>query len=212
VVGYKAGSDFELSEQMVVLFAAYDGLGLDPDGTIYPAANHNASSVGLLLEVARLWHEQDLNTRRSVLFVAWGGGQLDNPGAKDYLHTKAHFPFLPTGSYYGGFAPSIIIQPDYVGAGGDALFIDPDSSSRLAGLMRETALEMDIPVTSTGESAQARDELVDNRRTRWLHFSWSDAGVPPDEDSMERIEADKLQAAGKALSLVLTTVVRQSNY
>ncbi|MGD8625800.1 MAG: ABC transporter permease subunit [Anaerolineae bacterium] len=212
VVGYKAGSDFELSGQMVVLFAAYDGLGLDPDGTVYPAANHNASSVGLLLEVARLWHEQDLNARRSVLFVAWGGGQLDNPGAKDYLHTRAHFSFLPTGSYYGGFAPYAIIQPDYVGAGGDALFIDPDSDNRLADLMRETVLEMEIPVTTSGESAQAREELVDSRRTRWLHFAWADAGVAPDEDRMDRIEADKLQTAGKALSLVLTTIVRQSNY
>jgi hypothetical protein len=54
--------------------------------------------------------------------------------------------------------------------------------------------------------------LVDSRRTRWLHFAWADAGVAPDEDSMDRIEADKLQAAGKALSLVLTTIVRQSNY
>lgn len=87
VLAYKTGSDFDLAGELVVLFASYDGLGMDPDGTVFPAANHDASGVGILLEMARLWQEQNLNARRSVLFAAWGGSQLDNSGVMDFLRT-----------------------------------------------------------------------------------------------------------------------------
>jgi hypothetical protein len=41
---------------------------------------------------------------------------------------------------------------------------------------------------------------------------WADPDVAPDEDGIERIKAEKLQALGEALSLVVTQIVRQSNY
>jgi ABC-type dipeptide/oligopeptide/nickel transport system permease subunit len=212
VLGYKIGSDFDLSGQLIVLFAAYDGLGMDPDGTVYPAANHNASSVGMLLELARVWHEQELNARRTVLFVAWGAGQLDDSGVREFLNDSRNFPLLSTRSLYSGFAPAIIIQPDYVGAGGDTLFIYPDSDERLTRLLTESLSEVGVSVTSEMSNAQPYDELVSGRRTRWLHFAWSDADTKPDQDVIERIEATKLQALGEALSLVLTQIVRQSSY
>jgi hypothetical protein len=212
VLGVKPGSDFDLAGQLVIVYAAYDGLGTDPDGTVYPGANHNASSVGMLLEVARLWHEQDLNPRRSVVFVAWGAGQLDDSGAKEFLDDSSNFPFLSAASLYRGFAPAVIVQPDYVGAGGEELFIHPDSDEGLSTLLRETAANVDIQVTIDEAHAQPYDQLVSSNQTDWLHFTWVDAGVPPDEDNIEQIETDKLQRLGQALSLILTQVVRQSAY
>ena len=212
VLGVKSGSDFDLSGQLVIVYAAYDGLGTDPNGTLYPAANHNASSLGLLLELARLWHDQDLNPRRTVVFVAWGAGQLDNPGAREFLDRSTNFPFLSSASLYRGFAPAIIIQPENAGAGGEELFIHPDSDERLATLLKETAAEVDIPVTDNGAHARPYDQLVSSSRTDWLHFAWVDGDAPPDEDDIGRIEPDKLQRLGQALSLVLTQVVRQSSY
>jgi len=212
ILGVRAGSDYDLSGQLVILFAAYDGLGIDADGTFYPAANHNASSVGLLLDLARVWDEQDLNPRRSVVFVAWGGGQLDDSGAREFVNDSRSFPFLSSTDLYRGFAPAVIIQPDYVGAGGDALFIHPDSDNRLATLLREAVSGLDIAVTSDEANALPYDDIVSSNRSHWLHFTWSDPDVPPDKDSIEQIEPEKLQALGEAISLVLTQIVRQSNY
>jgi peptide/nickel transport system permease protein len=212
VLGYKLGSDYDLADQVVIIFASYDGLGVDPDGTLYPAANHNASSIGLLLEIARLWQQQDLNARRSVVFVAWGGGQLDDSGAREYLNERSNYPSLSTRGMGRDFAPAVIIQPDYVGSGGEELFIHPDSDQRLSSLLRQTAAEAGITVVSEQETVLPYDQLVNSRRTDWLHFTWSDPDIPPDEDTLDRIDPEKLQAIGEAFSLTLTQIVRQTSY
>jgi len=212
VLAYKRGSDFDLAGQLVVLFAAYDGLGMDPDGTVFPAANHDASGVGLLLEMARLWQEQDLDVRRSVLFAAWGGGQLDDSGAADFLGDARNFPYLPVQTMYRRFAPAMIFQLDYVGAGDDTLYIHPNSSDNLSRLLAETATEVGISVVSEGGGSPPYDDVVPSRSTQLLYFTWSNPDVVPDEDTIERIEPDKLQMVGEAFALALTRVVRQASY
>jgi len=212
VLGYKIGSDFDLAGQLVVLFAAYDGLGMDPDGTVFPAANHDASGVGILLEMARLWQKQNLNARRSVLFVAWGGGQLDDSGAMGFLGDGRNFPYLPVRTMYRRFAPSMIFQLDYLGAGDDTLYIHPNSSDNLGRLLAETATEVGISTVSEGGGSPPYDDIVPSRSTQWLYFTWSNPEAAPDEDSIERIEPNKLQTLGEAFALALTRVVRQARY
>jgi hypothetical protein len=207
-LGYKPGSDFDLAGEMVILFAAYDGLGVDPDGTVFSAANHNASGVGILLEMARLWQEQNLNARRSVMFVAWGSGQLDDSGAKSFFSDPRNFPRLPSTDR---IRPALIFQPDYAGTGGDTLVIDAHSSRQLSKLLEETAAELDIPVEIKSEGAQLYERIAPSR-TSWVYFTWSDAGVAPDEDGIERIEADKLQMIGEVFALALIKVVRQARF
>jgi len=212
VLAYKRGSDFDLAGQLVILFATYDGLGMDPDGTVFPAANHDASGVGLLLEMARLWQDQNLNARRSVLFVAWGGGQLDDSGAMGFLGDGRNFPYLPVRTMYRRFAPAMIFQLDYLGAGDDTLYIHPNSSDRLGRLLAETATEVGISIVSEGGGSPPYDDIIPSRSTQWLYFTWSNPEVALDEDSIERIEPDKLQTLGEAFALALTRVVRQASY
>ncbi len=213
VLGYKTGSDFDLAGELVVLFATYDGLGMDSDGTVFPAANHDASGVGLLLEMARLWQEQDLNARRSVLFAAWGGGQLDDSKALGFFGESRNFPRLSTEAMYRRFSPAMIFQLDYVGAGDDTLYIHPYSSDPLSRLLAETATEVGISLVSEeGGSSPPYDDIVPSRSTQWLYFTWSNPEVAPDADIIERIEPDKLRMVGEALALALTQVVRQASY
>jgi hypothetical protein len=42
-----------LDSNVIIVSAYYDGLGMGPDGTLYPGANDNASSVAAMLEMAR---------------------------------------------------------------------------------------------------------------------------------------------------------------
>jgi len=77
--------------------------------------------------------------------------------------------------------------------------------------LEETATEVGMPVSEKGNS-QPYDYIVPSRRTQWIYLTWSNPEVAPDEDSIERIKAGKLQAVGEALALALTRVVRQARY
>jgi ABC-type dipeptide/oligopeptide/nickel transport system permease subunit len=211
VLGFKEGSDFDLSSELVVLIANYDGLGTDRDGTVFPGANHNASGVGTLLELARLWQEQDLDPRRSVLFVAWGGGQLDNPGIREFLENGSNFRHLPDLRSPNPLTPMLAFHLDFVGAGGNDLFIDASSESHLTELLTEAAAELGVPVTSERGASQPYTPVAPGTLP-WVYLAWSDAEVPPDRDKMERIEVDKLQQVGEALAFTLTKVVRETDY
>ncbi|MBT3337904.1 MAG: ABC transporter permease subunit [Anaerolineae bacterium] len=211
VMGYRTGSDLDIASELVVLFVNYDGLGTDPDGTVFPAANHNASGVGMLLEIARLWDEQELDTRRSVLFVAWGGAQLDNDGAREFLEDQFNFRHLITSNPNDRVVPALLLQLDYIGAGGDDLLIHPDSSPELIALFEETAQEFETPVRLDEETSEFTNDVV-TRRFPWISLRWADADILPTEDLFENIDDEKIQSLGETLSLALTKIVRETDY
>jgi hypothetical protein len=82
----------------------------------------------------------------------------------------------------------------------------------LSKLLKETAAEVGIPDVSDQGHTGPYEDVVSNRRTRWIYVTWAGADVASDEDDIERIEVDKLQVVGEALALALTKVVRQSSY
>ena len=208
VLGYLPGSDLNLDGELVVIFAHYDGLGRDPDGTIFPGANHNASGISILLETARLWQEQDLEPRRPVLFAAWGGGALDNPGASAFLSNPNSFRHLPTTVQ---LQPVAVFQLDNVGAGGDEIYIHPDSSGRLTRLLQDTAGELDLVTTQYEKAATDPKDLLQIREP-WIYLSWAEAERLPQQDSIEKIDPDKLRKMGELFSLSLAKIVRQVRY
>ena len=211
VLGYRAGSDLQVATELVVIFVPYDGLGTDPDGTVFPAANHNASGVGMMLEIARLWDEQQLDTRRSVLFMAWGGGELDENQARAFLEDHFNFRHLITGNPNDRVVPALVIQLDYIGAGGDDLLIHPDSAPELIALFEETAHEFEIPMRFDAEAPEFTDDIV-TRRFPWISLRWADADISPTDDVFANIESEKIQSLGEALSLALTKIVRETDY
>ena len=50
------------------------------------------------------------------------------------------------------------------------------------------------------------------RRIPSVYLTWSDSEIAPHQDTLERIEPDRLRAVGEALALALTKVVRQTTY
>jgi hypothetical protein len=79
-----------IAEELIVIFASFDGLGRDPDGMVFSASNHDATGVGILLEVAHLWQEQGLGTRRSILFTAWGAQGAGEYGLQFFVDPPLH--------------------------------------------------------------------------------------------------------------------------
>jgi Zn-dependent M28 family amino/carboxypeptidase len=113
VLGLLPGSDPALSQEVLILGAHYDHVGDDPDvllcsggearvgghvsdiacirqeGRRFAGANDNASGVGVLLEIARLWHESGYKPQRSVLFAAWGAQEQGEIGSRYYIENPA---------------------------------------------------------------------------------------------------------------------------
>lgn len=212
VLGHLLGSDFTISNELVVVLANYDGLGIDPDGTVYPAANHNAAGIAVMLEVARLWQQEELDPRRSVLFIAWGGGQLENDGLNDFLAEERSIRHLPAVASRTRLTPRLVLQLDYLGAGGESLVLQPGSNSRFIDLLRESAADADINLITEADESAPRIEKWYSPSGAWLSFAWEDAEEDPTEDSLDRIDAAKLQSIGQVVSHILTQVVRQTSY
>lgn len=98
VVGYIPGNDPELKNDVVVLSAHYDHLGLGwPDvhqgdeGKIHPGADDNASGVAILLELARTMGKT-VKPKRTIVFLACTGEEAGLIGSRYFVkHFKDYF-------------------------------------------------------------------------------------------------------------------------
>jgi hypothetical protein len=107
VLGLLPGTDPPQKDEIVIIGAHYDHVGVDPDGTIYNGANDNASGVAVLLEIARMWQAQGYHPARSVLFAAWDAEEQGMFGAGYYVSAPV-YPLEQTVAY---------INVDCVGVG-----------------------------------------------------------------------------------------------
>lgn len=69
VVGIIHGSDTALRDELIVIGAHYDHLGIGRNGKIYNGADDNASGTATIIEMARILKHQPLG--RSVMIVAF---------------------------------------------------------------------------------------------------------------------------------------------
>ncbi len=213
VIGYIPGSDLDLADEVVVLFTNYDGLGTDPDGTTFPAVNHDATGVAMLLELARLWQDQTLDTRRTTMFVAWGGAGLDVSGAQEWIEDPFNFRHIRSQSARRNVSPAILLQLDYVGAGGEMIVVESSSrGGRLVELIEETAVEVEVPLAQQEAELELPSDIVSTRIASWALIGWQDGDVSPEEDTLETIDSTKLQQFGELFALILTKLARETQY
>jgi Zn-dependent M28 family amino/carboxypeptidase len=188
VLGLLPGSDPVLSQEVVIVGAHYDHVGDDPatlactgeaadsgvgggvgrvpdtvceevPGRRYDGANDDASGVGVLLEIARLWKEKGYRPKRSVLFAAWGAQEGGEVGSAFYVEHPT-FPLEETVA---------MLQLDAVG-GGRGYYLEAQG-----GGDREALLQFNLI---------AAEEWVDGRLafkrdwTRSDQVPFRDAGIP----------------------------------
>lgn len=212
ILGFLQGSDIQIANELVVVVANYDTLVSDYDGINYQGANYNTSGIGIILEVIRIWQEQNLDTRRSVLFIAWGGGNLDDSGIITFLQDPVSYRHLPAQSGGRRLSPAFIIQFAGVGAGSDVLFIHPNSSTRLTPYIEEKAVDLGVPISRDSSAISPIPFNARSSGAHWIYFSWAGLQTSPDEDTIEKIQPEKLGIAGEILSNLLIQLVRQSHY
>lgn len=96
VVARVEGSDPKLKDEAVVFSAHWDHLGIGEEvngDKIYNGAADNATGMGMLLEMARVWAELPQKPRRSAIFVA---AAAEEQGLRGSYYFGQHPP-IPAG-------------------------------------------------------------------------------------------------------------------
>jgi glutathione transport system permease protein len=199
-----------LDSQVIVVSAYYDGLGVGPDGTLYPGANDNASGVAAMLELARLLKESPYAPKKTVIFVAWAGGErAEGMSLKNVMNAKLGFNQLTVES---------VLELSGVGAGdGKEIALGEGSSYRLVRLFQTAANRLGIPTTTRGRGPHYGMPVpggFEGRNATTLYVSWdgSDRTAHTPWDTPDAVDPDKLAQIGRAASLTLSVLSREVQY
>jgi hypothetical protein len=127
VLGLLPGTDPQLKDEVVIISAHYDHMGITPDGIIYNGANDNASGVAVILEIARMWQSQGFQPKRSVLFAAWDAEEKRVVGSTYYVENPI-YPLDHT---------AILLNLDMAGMGDELVVFAPEPIASQLGASAE---------------------------------------------------------------------------
>ncbi|MFP4344238.1 MAG: ABC transporter permease subunit [Anaerolineales bacterium] len=199
------GTDAAMQNDLVIVSCHYDGLGVGPDGTLYPGANANASGVAALLEITRLWQGQDFQPRRSVLFAAWGGGELPYSGAHFYADQPSGF--------IHSYDVSGVLHLDRLGTpeGKGLVIQNRGPRENLRALLESSARRLDVEVRSGGAVRYGYQRRFDGYLGT-LVVTWGDPAPAFAADRPEAIDAGHLNRATQVVNLTLITAAQEPRY
>ncbi len=208
-----------LDVKLIVVMAQYDAPPLGYDGEIYPAANDNASGVAVMLEAIRTIQESGYQPYKTFLFIAYSGEGLDggeptsDPDVRGFLQARTGF---------SNFEVEAIIHLRGLSAGsGDRLEVSAGGSLRLAELFERSARQMGTAVMRAkegidisqiydeGSTIQHGGQEAPEVRLDWEGWqAYSRSAV----DTFEHISQKNLNDAGRAVSLALIVLGRETEY
>ncbi len=215
VIGYLPGSGSEvqvpgglnLDHYVIMVSAYYDGLGVGPDGTLYPGANDNASGVAALLELARLLKESPYPPKRTVVFVAWAGGERgEGLSVVNVMNAKTGFSSLTV---------EAVLELSGVAAGtGKHMLLGEGSSYRLVRLFQRAASRLGVGLTTRGRGPHADLPVqagFGGRSALTAYISWdgADQWAHTPQDDLNSIDPERLRKVGQTTALSLLMLSRE---
>ena len=90
IIGMIEGSDPVLKEELIIVGAHLDHMGLCYE--LIPGANDNASAVAVMMGVAKALKDNNIELKRSVMFLAFGAEEQGIIGSKTYLEKPSYGP------------------------------------------------------------------------------------------------------------------------
>jgi len=172
-----------------------------------------------MLEAIRTLQETGYQPYRTFLFIAYSGEGLEGGGAifprdvSQYLQAKQGFS--------SAFEVEAVVDLRGLGAGrGDGVTLSAGGSLRLANLFAEAARQMgvkaqrsrepmDISIVFEDKGFLEAGQEAPNVGLSW--DGWEETSRLP-MDTLETISADKLESAGRALTLALMILGRETQY
>ncbi len=193
VVALLRGSDPDDAKQAVLVGGHLDGVGTDPDGTVFPAANDNASGPAVTIEVARALAGRRPELRHSVIFVAWAGEEEGFGGSETFVAQMASLP---------GRRESLLgyVNLDVVGCCGNTLAASPESTT-MVDRVRAAAERLGVAIGRGGGSS---DQVSFTRRNvPATLLGWTENGpIHTTADTIDAITPERLRTIGRVAALV----------
>jgi len=223
VIGHLPGLDTTLNDQMIMVLAQYDGLGTGPDGTIYPGANDNASSIGVMLEMLRVWQEAAYQPNRTFLFVAYvGEGYETGHSPTEPLDPKT---FLKAKQgFLNAFDLDALVFLRGLGTGeAEVMVFDAGGNLRLANVFDDAAGRAGLKARATRDAVDLNVLYTTRQRTFFdsggqiaptirISFKGWDlhSGLPT--DTLDTLRPDWMTKMGRALSTALMVMGQEEQY
>jgi ABC-type dipeptide/oligopeptide/nickel transport system permease component len=193
-----------LDSNVIIVSAYYDGLGVGPDGTLYPSANDNASGVAVMLEMARALKASSSQPRKTIVFVAWSSGERREGFSVAYaMNAKHGFNLLTVES---------VIELSGVGDGsGTGIALGQGTSFSLVQLFQDAARRVGVPVTTRGRGPHFGVDIQSGfggRSALTAYVSWdgSDQAAHTAADTFEAVDPNKLRSVGQTTLLVVSVL------
>ncbi len=82
------GGDPERAKKFLIVGGHLDGVGVDPDGQLFPAANDNASGPAVTIEIARVLAANRAILKNSFIFVAFAGEEEGLVGSEVFVQNS----------------------------------------------------------------------------------------------------------------------------
>jgi hypothetical protein len=154
VVGLLRAPDPNNAQRAVLVGGHLDGVGTDPDGSVFPAANDNASGPAVMIEVARALAATRTTLGHSIVFVAFAGEEEGFYGSDAYVTQMATVP---------GRVESLVavLNLDVIGCCSDTLIVSNDAPE-LQRRVQDTATKLGI--ASRGSGSGGSDQTSFSRR------------------------------------------------
>lgn len=187
VIGVLRGSDPERAQKSILVGGHLDGIGTDPDGTVFPGANDNASGPAVMIEVARVLAANRAVLKNSIVFAAFAGEELGLVGSEAFASWSLVTPWRPTNivSFF---------NLDVSGCCGPELGASEQSyvlRSRLAAGAERFGIDLGYAEGSSDHFTYLR------RRIPAVMIAWTDFGAfHTTGDTIGTIEPWRLRAAG----------------
>lgn len=199
VVGIIRGTDPDLAKRALLVGGHLDGVGTDPDGTVFEAANDNASGPAVTIELGRSLVARRFELRHSVILVAFAGEEQGLWGSDHYATKVSSVP---------GRSESLIayLNLDVVGCCGVGMGASEESPALFAKAKRAAEAEGIGLSPSRGSSDQA--SFV-RRRVEVVHLLWGNSGpIHTPQDTAATVTADRLGTVGRVAGRLVLELAR----
>ncbi len=184
----------ETADEMIVLTANYDGLGVDPTtGSIYPGADYNASGAAAVLELASVFSSLESKPGKSIVFAFLGAEECGGYGSATLAES------LET----GGLRDSArVINLEGLGAGGgdymDVWDLNYRKNRPTVEALDEAAALLEVELELGGErlGTSASTFFLFHIPAVTVDWSWFERDDHPDfhlpSDTADKIREDGL--------------------
>ena len=193
VVGLLRSPDPNNAQRAVLVGGHLDGVGTDPDGSVFQAANDNASGPAVTIEVARALAASRASLSHSVVFVAFAGEEEGYYGSEAYIAQMAAIP---------GRVESLVavLNLDVIGCCSDTLLVSNEAPD-LQRRVRDAAAKLGVQSEATGSGGSDQQSFA-RRRVPAVFIGMGDFILHVYADRPAVVLESRLREAGDVVTAV----------